>query len=191
MSLMSTTQDNVKAFTTKTGRSAVIRLPQPSDVAAMTEFINIFSPEDRFTRFAGEQVTVEEERAYLEAEWEKIAAGDAVKFFCFIDGRLAGMSDVHRDTALLTRRRHVGIFGIIIGKDFRGEGIGEMMMRTTIAEATKHIQGLRMIKLDCFATNTPAIALYKKLGFTEVGRIPEALLHKNDYVDEIIMIKKV
>jgi len=184
---MFTSGEIVSTFITKTGHEAVLRFAQISDAENLMEFINFFSLENRFTRFSGEQLTLEEEIRYLESEVKAINSGDAVKLFCFINQKIAGVCDIHRDTSLLTRKRHTGILGIIIGKDFRGQGIGEHIMKTTIDVAKAHISGLRMIKLDCFATNIPAISLYKKLGFQEVGRIPKSLLYKNEYIDEVIM----
>jgi RimJ/RimL family protein N-acetyltransferase len=45
--------------------------------------------------------------------------------------------------------------------------------------------------LTAFAENKPAIGLYEKHGFKQVGKIPNALFRKNSYSDEIIMIKEL
>lgn len=188
---MLTSEKILTTFTTKTGQEAVIRYAELSDAENLTNFINNFSLEDRFTRFSGEQLSLEEEKEYIQSEVKAIAAGDAVKLFCYVNQQLAGVCDIHRDTSLLTRKRHAGVLGLIVGKDFRGQGIGQQLMSTTIEEAQKHISGLRMVKLDCFATNVPALSLYQKLGFREVGRIPKSLFYKNQYVDEVIMIHEL
>ena len=180
----------VTTFTTKTGQTATIRYVKADDVQDLLDFINIFSPEDRFTRFAGEQLTFEEEKAYVESELQKMAEGDAVKLFCYVNDKLAGVCDVHRNVSALTRKRHMGIFGLIIGKEFRGQGIGEYLSRTTISEGVNNIPGLSMIQLECFASNEAALTLYKKIGFREVGRMPKALLRKGEYDDEVIMVKE-
>ena len=188
---MKNSMNPVTTFTTKTGQKATIRFATVDDAEALKQFINVFSKEYRFTRFSGEQVTLEEEQQYLLSEEHAIQRGDCVKLFCFVNEQLAGVSDVHRDTSLLTRKQHMGNFGIIVGKEFRGQGVGEQLMQSTIAEAVAHISGLRMIKLECFATNTAALSLYQKLGFREVGRVPQALLYKNEYVDDVIMVKEL
>jgi RimJ/RimL family protein N-acetyltransferase len=188
---MSISEKTVTTFTTKTGQEAVIRYAELGDAEDLTHFINTFSLEDGFTRFAGEQLSLEEEKEYIQSEVNAMEAGDAVKLFCYVDKKLAGVCDVHRDNSLLTRKLHTGIFGVIIGQEFRGQGIGERLMSATIAEASKHISGLRLIKLDCFSVNAPALSLYQKLGFQEVGRLPNALSYKNGYVDEVIMVREV
>lgn len=183
--------ERVSQFTTKSGAKAEIRYPLMSDVPILTEFINAHSLEDKFTRFSGEQMTLEEEKAYLESELALVVTGDLVKLYCFVDGALTGVTDIRRDTSLLKRKLHTGSFGIIVAKKFRGQGIGTELMKHVITEATKHIQGLKMIKLECFSTNTTALALYKKQGFTEVGRVPKEIYHKGEYVDSVMMVREV
>jgi len=184
---MQTPENHLTTFTTKNNQVATLRYPTLDDVAELTRFINTFSLEDSFTRFSGEQMTLAEEESYLVSELESIAAGNTVKLFCFVNEKMAGVCDVHRDESLLTRKQHTGILGLIIAKEFRGEGIGEQLIRATISESKKRISRLQLIKLDCFATNSPALSLYQKVGFQEVGRIPKALFYKNGYDDEVLM----
>lgn len=181
----------VTTFTTKNDLKAVVRYAEANDAEDLLYFINTFSLENSFTRFAGEQLSLEEEQTYLASEKKAMEVGDAVKLFCYVDQKLAGVCDIHRDTSLLTRKRHIGVLGLIVSKDFRGQGIGEQLMNSTIAEASKHISGLRMIKLTCFANNVPALSLYSKLRFEEVGRIPRALLYRDEYMDEVVMVKQL
>lgn len=51
---------------------------------------------------------------------------------------------------------------------FRRRGLGESLLRTAIAFAQE--AGLAWIDLWVFAHNAPALALYRKLGFIEIGR---------------------
>ena len=105
--------------------------------------------------------------------------------------KIGWVCDIHRDISLLTRKLHCGILGLIVGKDYRGQGIGKQLIINTIHQARENISKLRMIKLDCFATNYSALSLYEKMGFREVGRIPQSLHYKNEYIDEVIMIKEM
>jgi len=52
-----------------------------------------------------------------------------------------------------------------------------------LEEAKK--QGLKVIILDVYEKNLPALNLYKRMGFKEVGRIPKAVYWKGEYVDDI------
>lgn len=177
----------IREFTTKSGKAALIRYPQMDDVLLLQHFINTVSLEDTYIGFSGEQQSLESETIYLNSELEKIKSGDCVKLFCIVDGVIAGTCDIHRDDTLFTRRRHSGVFGLIVGSAYRGDGIGETLTLTTIDESRRIISGLRLIKLSCFANNKPAMHLYEKLGFKEVGRIPETLQYKGTYVDEVLM----
>ncbi|SRR5258708_1057367 len=177
----------IKEFTTKSGKHALIRYPTMDDVPALLAFINEVSLEDTFIRFSGEQQTLETEQAYLQSEIDKMVKGDVVKLVCFVGDTFAGVCDVSRDVNLATRRLHVGIFGLIIAREFRGDGIGKILAQTTIDEAKTEITGLHLIRLDCFSINTPALTLYAKLGFKEWGRFQGALFYKGEYVDEVHM----
>lgn len=188
---MPTPGEVVSQFTTKSGKPAVLRYPVMEDAQALLDFINTISLEDTFVRFAGEQQALDEEQKYLASEIQLCSTGNAVKLFCFVEGKFAGVTDIHRDTSLLTRRLHSGIFGIIVSKEFRGEGVGTQLITSIVQEAKKHISGLKLIKLDCFANNEPAMALYKKVGFVEAGRIPKALFRQGEYTDEVHMALEI
>ncbi len=64
-------------------------------------------------------------------------------------------------------------------------------METLLEVVKKELKGLHMIELSVFVNNEIAIKLYKSCGFKEVGRIPEKIRYKGEYVDEIVMILKV
>src|SRR5690606_9459202 len=155
-------------FTTKNGTTAEIRYPLIGDVAALLEFINQHSLEDKFTRFSGEQQTLAEETEYLEGELAAVAAGDGVKLLCSVDNKIAGTVTIRRDKSLLARKLHTSTFGIVVAKEFRGQGIGKELTQHVMDQAIQHMSGLRMIKLECFSNNTVALSLYQKMGFREV-----------------------
>jgi RimJ/RimL family protein N-acetyltransferase len=64
-------------------------------------------------------------------------------------------------------------------------------MQTLIEWAEAH-PGIEKLTLGVFATNTRAIALYRKLGFAEEGRQPrEVKFGPDDYVDLLLMYRFV
>ena len=69
---------------------------------------------------------------------------------------------------------HVGGVGITIAKDYRGEGIGKILMQSLLDEAENYIPQLRIITLGVYEDNPPALEMYKKLGFQEYGRFPDS-----------------
>jgi len=174
--------------TTKTGKSLTFRYPTIDDLQILTDYINKASAEKTFIRFQGEQTTLEGEKKWLESTIKSIESKKEVYLMAFVDNKLAGTSDIVQDS--LTRE-HRGVFGIIVDSQYRGEGVGESLMQLVISEAKKNLKGLKIIHLECFAPNFIAQNLYKKMGFTEYGRLPGGDKYKGDFVDEILMYKKV
>jgi RimJ/RimL family protein N-acetyltransferase len=96
-----------------------------------------------------------EERA---GEWR--LEGD---FVAVADGAIVG--NVHVD-----RNRHgFGEIGMAVAKDWRGHGIGSALLAYAIDWARG--QGVHKLCLQVFPHNEAGIALYRKFGFVEEGRL--------------------
>jgi putative acetyltransferase len=65
--------------------------------------------------------------------------------------------------------------------DFRGQGIGERLMRTTVEAAIK--KGMTRIELEVRTGNAAAIKLYKKVGFELEGTRRAAGFQDGAYYD--------
>lgn len=81
----------------------------------------------------------------------------------------------------------MGVFGIIISKQYRSQGIGTDLMNRTLDEAKENISGIEIITLGVFSDNQRAINLYKKFGFKEYGLLPNGVIRKDDHYDQIYM----
>jgi len=81
----------------------------------------------------------------------------------------------------------VGVLGIAVKSGYRRLGIGAKLIEVLLEEAKK--QGLKVIVLDVYEKNLPALNLYRKMGFKEVGRIPKAIFWKGRYIDDIKMAR--
>lgn len=165
-----------------------IRYPQLSDAEKMCEYINILSKEETFISFQGKEISLAEEKKYVEDLVKKIEENSAVTLLAFSNTQLIGVSDLHMKE---DANAHEGVFGISITKDFRGEGIGTLLMELVLDEAVRTIERLKIITLGVFANNPLAIKMYEKFGFVETGRIPEGIFHRGQYVDHVYMFKKV
>lgn len=173
---------------TKTGKTLTFRYPTIDDLQTVTDFINRASKEKTFITFQGEEIKLEEEKKWLESTIKKIESNEKVYIMAFVDGKLAGGSDIELGSFT---KRHNGLFGIIVDNNYRGEGVGEALMKLVISESKKNIKELRIIILECFADNFIGRNLYKKMGFVEYGLLPNALKRKGKYMDEVLMYKKV
>ena len=80
---------------------------------------------------------------------------------------------------------HSGTLGMGVLSNFRGQGIGLRLMTAALdaARAAK----LHRVALQVLATNTTAIALYAKVGFTHEGRRRDAMLTDAGYCDLLTM----
>ncbi len=174
--------------TTKTGKVLTFRYPTIDDLQTVTDFINKASQERTFISFQGNELKLEDEKKWLESTINKIETKEKVYLMAFIDGKFVGCSDVELSTFA---KKHNGVFGIIVDNNYRGEGVGEALMKLVISEAKKNLKGLRIIILECFAANLVALNLYKKMGFIEYGHLPNALKRRGKYMDEVLMYKKI
>jgi len=177
----------IHRFLTKNGEEAIIRYPEASDVQAMTEYINTISKEDTFIVVSGEQISLEEETKYLEDLMTKMNDGDAVMLLCTVNGTLVGSAAVSRNHSSRRRALHIGIFGISVKAEFRGQGVGYELAKATIDQAKLNIDNLRIITLTVYEPNVKAQLLYEKLGFKEYGVLPGGTWYKDKYIDEISM----
>lgn len=177
----------VTTFPTPPG-DVVIRYPQAGDAPALLEYINAVSREQTFISFQGEQLTLEQEEAWLRDRLAEIAAGTNVTLAAWAGDRVIGTTGIGLKPLA---ERHIGVFGISVAHDFRGFGVGNRMLKSVIAEAETHLAGLRVIELGVFANNSLAHRLYQKHGFIEYGRLPGGALRRGEYVDHIYMYRVV
>lgn len=98
-------------------------------------------------------------------------------------GRAVGLYILHPNN--VGRCGHICNASYAVKASERGRGIGELLVKSCISEAKKH--GFKILQFNAVvATNTAALNLYKKLGFTQLGVIPGGFMKKDGtYVDII------
>lgn len=165
-----------------------IRLPKISDLQMMWEYINKISKERTFIRFQGEEISLKEEEEFLISQIEKIKNHTAVLLMLLIDDKLAGVSGIMLKDKI---ESHVGVFGITIDEDFRGQGFGYKLMGAVIDEAVKNIPVLEIITLVCYEENQTARKLYEKFGFKEYGNLPKGIKRASGYSNHLLMYKVI
>jgi RimJ/RimL family protein N-acetyltransferase len=80
---------------------------------------------------------------------------------------------------------HCGELGIGVVAGYRGQGIGEALMKAALQKAIA--KGLTRIELTVFEGNEAAMALYQKLGFTIEGIKRKAACFDGKFRDVICM----
>lgn len=86
---------------------------------------------------------------------------------------------------------HVCNCGYIVAEPARGKGVGTALCRHSLAEARR--LGYRAMQYNLVvATNTGAKALWDRMGFTTVGRLPGAFRHpRHGEVDAFVMYRRL
>ncbi len=173
---------------TKTGKDILIRYPLPEDTPLVHEYINILSKEQTFIRFQGEEASLAEEEAYVQDQLKKIRQYEAVMLLVFCDEKLVANAGLSLSDKI---ESHIGVFGISVAKEHRGDGIGSLLMDMVLQEAERELLKLKIATLTVFGNNPFAKEMYERKGFKVYGNLPEGVLHKEQYVDHIYMYKKI
>jgi ribosomal protein S18 acetylase RimI-like enzyme len=81
--------------------------------------------------------------------------------------------------------RHKGVlWGMFVRPEARGSGLAAALVARVIEEA-----GLEELRLTVVSTNTAAVRLYTRLGFTPYGLERRALKVEGRYYDELLMAR--
>ncbi len=178
-----------------TGPDLLIRSLAPGDAPALLTYINALSAERTFILLQGIQLTLDQEQVWLDDRLAEQAAGDGITLAVTSaatdgrdDRRILGVAEVARGGLL---QRHVGVLGISLAAEVRGRGLGSRLLGAVLREAQRHVDGLRLFRLDVFGTNTVAQRLYRRHGFVEYGRLPGGIAHRGDLVDFVSMSRPV
>ena len=79
------------------------------------------------------------------------------------------------------------VMNIAVHPDYRRQGIGEALLET-LADALRE-KGSRGLTLEARVSNTPAVSLYKKAGFLQVGL--RKYYYRNPKEDALILRKEL
>jgi putative acetyltransferase len=87
----------------------------------------------------------------------------------------------------MPQEAHVGVVGISVHRDYRGQGLGTRLLEALFEWTPAH--GIRRIEIEGFANNPGAIRLYESLGFVREGVRRGALVVDGEYVDVVCMAR--
>jgi RimJ/RimL family protein N-acetyltransferase len=134
--------------------------------------------------------STEEEATTLVAIENQLGGSDAQVFFGAFDGaQLIGT--IFAFSRRVFQRASLGrCTQLYVVSSARSSGVGAELLRYTLALASQW-PGLERLKLTVTADNGPAVRLYQKHAFVEVGRVPKALHVGQTYFDELILVRGV
>lgn len=172
----------------KNGKSILFREVREEDAAEMLACLGRMCAEtDYLSQTAAEagRMTPEEERAYLR---NCIASPDRVMIVAEADGAIAGNCQVQFLNRERTRHRAVFMIGLL--SDYWGQGIGSAMFGE-MERLARARGGIRQLELEVAEDNLRAQGLYRKMGFSEVARLPDALRRQDGTYRAIVYMRKV
>jgi RimJ/RimL family protein N-acetyltransferase len=133
-----------------------------SDREAMLEFARSLPNDDLM--FLRTDIT---EPRTVDAWINYIKTGRTISVIAESEGKIAGYASIHLNDALWTR--HVGELRVLVGRDYRGIGLGKRLTNEAFAIAKD--LGLKKITAQMPTDQRGARGVFERLGFR-----PEALL---------------
>lgn len=172
----------------KTGEAVTIRTAAPGDAAALLAHVRAVIKDGEGVVLESDEFAVTEEQ---EQDWIRLHTDDPgqLALVAEISGQIVGL--VHLESGSRRRLAHRAILAMSVASDWRGRGIGPVLLRTLIQWAEAHPR-IEKLSLAVLATNGRAVALYRNHGFIEEGRrVREIRFGANDYADDILMYRLV
>lgn len=177
-----------KTVLLKNGKTCLIRRPEAADAEQVLHFQKESSGETPYLVVGPEDIdwTAEQQGARIE-RWN--GSPDRLRLLAEVDGELAGVAIVYSNNPQ-TRLRHRCCVDITLYQKFWGMGIGTALLREVLNAA--EAAGYEQAELEVVSTNTPAIGLYRKLGFEAIGTMPRAMKYADgSYADFLLMVKRL
>ncbi|MDO5062054.1 MAG: GNAT family N-acetyltransferase [Peptostreptococcaceae bacterium] len=161
-------------FELKDGRICKIREIEEKDAAETVEYLKTVMGESDFLYSYPEEITMsaEEEAKMIKGFNE---SDSTLMLVVKMDGRLIANAMITR----LTKKKmcHRGNVAVSVLKEFWNLGIGKKLLLCLEDYAKEW--GLSQLELDYFSGNERGRVLYEKIGFIQVGEIPNAFILKD------------
>ena len=162
-----------------------IRTILPDDAAALRE-LRLEGLRENPLAFTAD---LSESESHPMEWWRDLATrgGGAGELILVADARggLAGMTGVYLPKQ--PKLRHSGvIWGVYVRPAFRGRGIGEALIRSTLDWARQ--RKLATVRLSVVAVNHSARRCYERCGFEVYGVEPMAVQWEGKFYDEFLMV---
>lgn len=162
------------------GHRFVVRTARRGDAGAFMEMWGEVVAEGRLVR---PDTVHRSEGHYRRRYFRRSWTPDQVSLVAVAGDRLVGHLTASREEGAITR--HVATLGMAVRQEWRGRGVGSALMTETMRWA--RWAGVEKLALSVFPGNEAALALYRKFGFSEEGRLTGHSKKAAGYMDEIIM----
>ena len=167
------------------GRAAdedvVVRPARPKDAASFLEMYASVAAEGRLIRSEEVRHPVRDYRSRFRRSW----TDEEAHIVAVVGDRVIGHVSLRRDEHPVTR--HVATLGMAVAADRRGRGVGTRLLSEAIRWARS--AGVLKLLLSVYPDNERAIALYRRFGFAEEGRLARQSRKSHGFEDEILMAR--
>ncbi|MDY0287655.1 MAG: GNAT family N-acetyltransferase [Sphaerochaeta sp.] len=162
----------------------IVREARIDDAAALLSYLKqVGSETDGLTFDArGLPFTVQQEREYLD---RRMCSANNITLLALEDDRIIGSLGV--DTPAFERLSHRAELGVSVLRECWGQGVGSALLEGMLAWIDDCPTGLRKIDLTVRKDNSRAIALYRKFGFQEEGRVSRFFMVGDTFYEGITM----
>jgi putative acetyltransferase len=156
-----------------------VRPARPGDARSFLELWRSVVAEGGLVRSERVRHGVRHYRAAYRSSWTRTGA----ELVAVSGSRVVGHVSVRREDSQATS--HVATLGIAVAEDWRGRGVGSALLAECLLWAGSF--GVHKVMLSVFPHNTQAIALYRKFGFVQEGRLVGYSHKAYGYEDELLM----
>lgn len=145
-----------------------------------------------FIPISQEHLSVSEELKTSFKNGQTIAVGESGWRRLFVARNKAGDILGHIDLKSHNQNytEHRAVLGMGVHRDYRKIGLGKLLMET-IFEWAKEETSIERIDLQVLSGNSPAIRLYKRLGFQQIGEVEDMFRIDGASLSYIMMTKYI
>lgn len=158
------------------------KLSEKIKVKQLLEYINSFYNENIFLAL-DKKYTYAQEKKWFEDAITEIKRKEKIHYVAIFEDKIIASVEGRKDKF---RENENVCLGIAIKKEFRGLGLGTILLKLIICDVKKKFKS-KNIYLSVISKNYPAKKLYEKLGFREFAVFPKWTRYKTGYLDKIFM----
>jgi L-phenylalanine/L-methionine N-acetyltransferase len=156
-----------------------VRPARRSDARSYLDMWRRVVAERRFVRTESVTGGVRAYRNLLGDSW----SNDRATIVAVAHDRVIGVITIERLRHQVNR--HVATIGMAVDADWRARGVGSALMGAAMKWARS--SAIEKVSLEVYPDNEAAVALYRKFGFSEEGRLRRQSKKSYGYEDEVIM----
>lgn len=170
---------------TKSGKTVIIRGAELKDIKLMSKFLDQIGKDSSFTLIYEGQIF---DKRLMKKNWKNIIkSSTSLLIGAYAEDQIVGQLFFRVPTPEHPWTKHIGKFGMMVTKDYWGEGIGSKLMDIMIEFA----KTIRLSKIEAMVRtdNDRALKLYERKGFVIEGTKQNSAFIHDEFKDEYFIAK--